>query len=139
MDGVNIGTILSREQFRKRITNCDEQATGKHIVIVGKTCADAMSFKPEPPFICYSILRVERMLGGADINKWFHICFTSNEAAHVAVIAKERMKIMMAAKKKEMQKGHKERMAALEADLELDLDDGEDLGTITAGNEFPDD
>ena len=133
MDGVKVGIIVSQKGFDHRIRICDEEKQGTHKVIIAKYSGDANSFQPEPPFICYSVLRKETSLSGIESAKWLHLCFTANEAAHVAVLAKERMKVVMEKKMAELAVGKDERLAALEADLSADFDEEEDLGIIDGG------
>ena len=142
MDGIKVALILSSESFDKHLKECDEEANCEGRILVWKMSSDPNSFKPEPPFFCYSVLREESTLAGFVKRSWIHICFTANEAAHIAVLAKERMKLLLEKKQKELEEGKEERLAALAADLDLDvdLDDGEDLGTINVGaNNFPED
>lgn len=130
MDGIKVGIILSRDEWKERVTNCNTISYGDHLIVTsGSVLPVTRGLNIEPPFYCYSILRKEFSLNGSEKYQWVHVCFLIGDAGKLGAHADERYSTALELKRKELEQGKEQRIANLAADLEAEESE-EDLGVI---------
>ena len=134
MDWLKTRTVLSSRDWAAHILSCNEYETAPHLgVVSGSIIPGADGTRPEPPFLCYSVLREETDIGGNISNQWVHFCFTIVDAAIIGAQHEEMYKEEKEKVKQALKENESERRKTLEDDLMEDLEDiEEDLGTITS-------
>jgi len=139
MDGIKVGTILSRDGWATRILECDQDklcesniSIPKHVALVtGQSIPGARTLNLEPPYLAYSVLQKKVNMDGNWESTWVHVCFTPTDAGYLSAHAEERAGVAKFKKEEELKEGQEQRVADLSDDLELELDEMEDLGVIT--------
>jgi len=131
MDWLKHATIISVADWRSHIAECEGVQLGDHLAIVsGSLMPSADHAYPNPPFLCYSILQKDIDLSSDISYRWIHACFTAIDAGIIATYNMEIYEATMKKTREELAKKAPERQAKLIADMELDVESEENLGTV---------
>lgn len=125
-------TILTKYDWQDHVDACNKEFKGGHNGIAsGSFIPGIDTTYPNPPFLCYSILSKATTMNGDLHAEWTHVCFMPVDAGILGAHAQDVYEQIKREKREELEKTQPERLKQLAADLDLEDDPAENLGTIT--------